>query len=1134
MTVLVGAGVEISNVEFNASIPFAGVIQAQAGYFDATGTTFPIPEGVLLATGNVSLAVGPNDSGGATDNDGVAPDPDDPDLDAIGTATINNEAVLEFDFIPSGDSVLFNFVFASEEYHEFSTSTFNDVFGFFISGPGFAGPFTDGAENIAIIPGTALPITMNNLNNGPTNTGPCMNCEFLVDNPTGSLDIQYDAHTVVLTARAEVECGETYHIKMAIGDAGDMSLDSGVFLEASSFSSNGVSVETASVLGEDALIEGCDSALVSFIRPEDSDTVDLTVDFEIGGTADNGVDYDLIDESVFFPEGEDTVQIYIVPTDDMITEGTETVTITVEIINECGDTILTTAEIEIIDPSDFDVITEDITLECPEDSVMVTFTTDGGVPEFDIDWSSGGTEMDEWVPGDIEGTTTYTVTVVDVCGVESTGTIDVTLDPADAATITFNEDLFIICPGEEIFIDATITDPYDPDAVTYDWDPTGETTEDITTTPDEEGWYYLSVFDGCNNVLDSTKIEFGNVDIDVDVIDAIDCPGVPGASLGSITVDPDDPTWTYELVGYGDPQDSGIFEDLAGGIDYILIVTDENGCTKDTVITVGLGDNAVIATWVEDSLRNVTCFGDADGGAFIHEIGGGITPPYDVTWTSPLGVFDTDLGLPVDGESEQDNLFGGTWVVTVTDQEGCAWSHTFEIFEPDVLELDIIFNNPSCFEFSDGSVTANTTGGNGGNIYEIRDADGNLLNIDNSNTANTLGEGTYSITVTDENGCTVSGSVDLTHPDQLDIELNINQPLCYGIPTGTVEVDSVFNATGDYDAVSYFWTPNPGGSNGIGATFINHLEAGDYVLTVNDENGCTNTFDFTIEYPDSLYFAELGFDPAHCRLFNYQNGNGVVFAAAAGGTGDFDYQWTYLEDGTTTTNSTWGGRNPGCYEIRVRDDNNCLLLDTVCVDSVGPLASFNVISDDLNSDCKGTADVEVEFENTSQYFSNDNDPGADTTFLWTLNEGTAAYSITHDFLYRPDTMYTAQGATYTVDVCLIALNSNGCADTTCKELTIFEPIIFPVVNIFTPNNDGTNDFFTFSQYAASISEFHCVIVNRWGVQVGEINDISGGWDGTDMNGDPCPDGVYFYSYEWTADDGTQDAGQGNCHIVTGQ
>lgn len=225
---------------------------------------------------------------------------------------------------------------------------------------------------MALIPGVGLPVTMNNLNNGPSNTGPCMNCAYLVDN-TGGVDVQYDAHTVIMYARAAVECGETYHIKMAIGDAGDASLDSGVFLEASSFSSNGITVEIASVLGEDAIREGCDSALVTFIRPPESDTVDLSVDFDISGTAINGTDYPLITETIFFPLGEDSVQIWIIPTDDGLVEGSETIIITVEIINECGDTITTEATIEITDPVEFELVMDDITLECAEDSVMITF-----------------------------------------------------------------------------------------------------------------------------------------------------------------------------------------------------------------------------------------------------------------------------------------------------------------------------------------------------------------------------------------------------------------------------------------------------------------------------------------------------------------------------------------------------------------------------------------------------------------------------------------------------------------------------------------------------------------------------------------------------------------------------------------
>lgn len=1145
-TVLVGAGVTISNVEFNHSVPLAGAVQTQAGYFNAEGTTFPISEGVLLATGNVSLAEGPNDSGSATDNSGVAVDPNDIDLDAIGTTTINDEAVLEFDFIPSGDSVVFKYIFASEEYHEFSTSTFNDVFGFFISGPGFAGPYEFGAENIAIIPGAGLPVTMNNLNNGAANAGPCINCAFLTDN-TGGVDVQYDAHTIIMYARAGVECGETYHIKMAIGDAGDMSYDSGVFLEASSFASNGITIDIASVLGEDAIIEGCDSALVSFIRPEDADTIDLTVEYGIDGTAINGTDYDFLDGSVFFPIGEDTVSFWITPTDDGLTEGLETIIFTVDIVNECGDTITTTATIEVTDKLPYDVLFDDIVFDCPLDSVLLEWEIggEGGIPEFDVTWSTGETDEDEWVPGDIVGTTTYTVDLVDQCGVESSGSVDVTLDPAPVVEITFNENLFIICPGEEIEITSTLTNVYDDDAVTYEWAPGGEITPDITATPVDEGFYYLTVFDGCNTVIDSTKIEFGGVDItDITVIDATDCPGQPMAVLGSIVVLPEDPTWSYELVGYVPVQPSGIFTDLAGGIDYILVVTDDNGCVTDTIVPVGLGENAVTFDWIEDSLRNVSCFGAMDGGAYIENIDGGITPPYDVTWTNTGGVFDEET-VGVGGVSEHDDLGpGGLWTVTVTDQEGCALSHSFDLFEPQELVLDITFNNPTCFALSDGSIVVNTTGGNPGKVFEIRNEDDELVNAGGSNAANTLPQGVYTVTVTDENGCSASGSVTLVHPPQIDIDLEIDQPNCFGFPSGTAEVVEVLNPGGNPDLIEYYWTPNPAGGdgNGIGQNLVVKLGEGEYTLTVIDNNGCSRTFDFLIEYPEPLDFVEFGSTPAFCRTADFQSGNGVVFAAASGGGsnsetgGDvYDYQWTYLDDPTLTSiNSTWGGRNPGLYEILITNGLGCELRDTIRLDSLNPIASFTVNSDQLNSDCQGTADVEASFTNTSQNYVDPNDPTATYRFFWDLDyvDGEIDWDVTDDFNYSPDTTYGALGDSYEVEVCLIAQNKNNCQDTACKIITIYEPIKLVNVNIFSPNGDGVNDIFSFDFYARSITTFNCVIVNRWGVQVGEINDIADGWDGTDKNGSKCTDGVYYYSYTATSDDNTTITGQGTVEIVS--
>ena len=395
---------------------------------------------------------------------------------------------------------------------------------------------------------------------------------------------------------------------------------------------------------------------------------------------------------------------------------------------------------------------------------------------------------------------------------------------------------------------------------------------------------------------------------------------------------------------------------------------------------------------------------------------------------------------------------------------------------------------------------------------------------------NTIPAGTYWSYVEDENGCKDSIMVTVDQPDSLWATFTVKDVLCFGDSTGSITVDEVFNSSG---TVSYFWdlvgaVPNPPSHINIASG----LPAGTYLVTIQDEY-CSNQYEFDIEENPDITFVELGFNPAHCRVFNYQNGGGQVFAAAAGGVADYTYEWEELSTGTTTDNSTWGGRNPAEYRITVTDDVGCIKTEVITLDSISPIASFNVISDDLNSDCKGTAPVEVEFENTSQNFTNQLDPSGDTTFFWRLDSANTSYTITHDYLYRPDTTFGPRGSIYLVEVCLKALNTNGCEHDTCKTLTIFEPIRFVPVNIFTPNNDGNNDIFTFSQYAASISEFNCVIVNRWGVKVGEITDVASGWNGDDQNGDPCKDGTYFYTYEVVTDDGTEFAGQGNVTLVRG-
>uniref|UniRef100_UPI003342692F choice-of-anchor L domain-containing protein n=1 Tax=Flavobacterium sp. TaxID=239 RepID=UPI003342692F len=226
--VLLGPGVTVSNITFNGSPDAANTVQDKVGKFsNGNASNLGLISGIILATGNATAAVGPNNSGNFTFASSST-SPNDSDLDLLTTNTINNKTIIEFDFIPNGNNLQFKFVFASEEYPEYVNSSFNDVFGFFLSGPGINGPYSNNAKNIALIPSTNTPITINNVNANS-------NSAYFTTNVTGGNTIQYDGFTKVIAAVSNVQCGLTYHIKLAIANVGDNSLDSAVFLEAGSF-----------------------------------------------------------------------------------------------------------------------------------------------------------------------------------------------------------------------------------------------------------------------------------------------------------------------------------------------------------------------------------------------------------------------------------------------------------------------------------------------------------------------------------------------------------------------------------------------------------------------------------------------------------------------------------------------------------------------------------------------------------------------------------------------------------------------------------------------------------------------------------------------------------------------------------
>ena len=243
--VLLGNGVTASNVVFSGELE-------QIGYIDGSASNIGMTAGIVMSTGEV-IAMDPNQGAAGWLGPNTVTDPDllhvsnivPPLLGFTGPTAINDVAVLEFDFIPNSDELSFDFIFGSEEYFGFENTVFNDVFGFFLSGPGITGPysspaaFPNGSVNLAVVPGSnpVLPISISSINSVTP-----INDQFFIDNSNYTTVSGMDGFTVKLKAKAQVQCGETYHIRLAIADAQDQALDSYVLFGEKSFLSPSIDI----------------------------------------------------------------------------------------------------------------------------------------------------------------------------------------------------------------------------------------------------------------------------------------------------------------------------------------------------------------------------------------------------------------------------------------------------------------------------------------------------------------------------------------------------------------------------------------------------------------------------------------------------------------------------------------------------------------------------------------------------------------------------------------------------------------------------------------------------------------------------------------------------------------------------
>jgi len=407
---LVGNNVTVLNPVLNCP-------GAHNANFTASSTNLGLAGGIILATGSANDLPGDVNffMGQTTTSNG------DADLDSIAAPNSTNDAcVLEFDFVPDVDSAAllsFEYIFGSEEYPEFACSAFNDVFAFFLSGPGYNPPV-----NIALVPGTSIPVAINSINMAPTGTsyniGTCQGMgagspfpQYYVDNlnQPGS-SVVLDGFTTVLQASAIVQPCDTYHMKLAIANVSDNAYQSAVFLKENSFTVDTVKLDLSGIIASDNgyLIEGCTPATITATRTQATPRKKkICLDFS--GTAMNGVDYPFLADSIIILPNTTSASVILDPFHDNIDEpGFETIKI--RRLNCCSLEPIDSVIIQVRDSLKMTLLSKDTTI-CGGSGLVTLHAT--GDPLYNYSWTPADGIVN---PNDTlttvtpTTTTTYTVT----------------------------------------------------------------------------------------------------------------------------------------------------------------------------------------------------------------------------------------------------------------------------------------------------------------------------------------------------------------------------------------------------------------------------------------------------------------------------------------------------------------------------------------------------------------------------------------------------------------------------------------------------------------------------------------------------------------------------------------------------
>ena len=499
---------------------------------------------------------------------------------------------------------------------------------------------------------------------------------------------------------------------------------------------------------------------------------------------------------------------------------------------------------------------------------------------------------------------------------------------------------------------------------------------------------------------------------------------------------------------------SPIVAGVGGPYSITYTYTDTNGCSDDTIRNTLVNPLPIANAGDDDTI----CYGSSTS---LTATGGS-----SYLWSPGGGTTSSILIAP---------LVNTLYTVTVTDINNCSASDNVNIFVK-IITSNISKTDITCYRYKNGTATVSPTNGQPPYTYSWSDS-----RAQTTQTADSLDIGTYTVTITDGEGCKGVNTITITEPTLFTVSLSFTDVLCGGDSTGTVTI----TPNGGTPPYTYSFTKD--GVRIFTSNIVTILTVGNYIGTALDAHGCSFSFNFTINEPSPMSMTYTSNQP---RCYGYNDGS--VFVLATGATPPY----TFTMNGITNNTGWFTNLGAGIYNVSINDFNNCVYDYSISLLQPDPLVV------NLNPDT-----LILELGESGQFFTTYTGAPADSvSFEWTPAAGLNCTDCPNP------TVSAYNDIVYTVKVYDISDISNPfpCMGQAIGYVFVSDgqPIYIP--NAFTPNDDGEND--KFYVYGKDLKRVNMQVYDRWGELLFETSRQDEGWDGS-FKGVKLEPGVYIYNVD---------------------